>query len=429
MKLFRKKTKEGINFSEWLEKRESGQIVGVCAVDNKMSLPVGAAPCRPQKNTPTRFRLGISIKITGFNQLKLLAEFAKNHIILRDLTRTTSSKMTLTIHKKDKAKVFAILDKLCYTYEVIKEHSLLSFLKYVREKSALLAAVVLFVTMGFFAYTSIWRLEISGNEKLEVEAIERLLFENGFRTGMRRSSLEKAAIRSLVSSLDEVFDTAVEIRGITLFVTVTESTDHFIPPEGSYAGVFAAFDATITRIVAQSGTPLVERGQRVFQGAALIGAYRLDKEENMVAELAKGEVYGIVTFLQDFNFALSSTEIVRTGNRSTATGLQFFGRETRKRIRHNFEKYEAVTVVDYAFPNFFFPMRVSQTRFYELVAEERVYELEERKQYFINQTLADTAYYHGANEPPQITTLVQEQENGAFRLTVFVQVEMRIGSN
>jgi|GEM_PF-789334 len=379
-----------------------------------------------KNKTPSLWWMGDTLTIEGFNQTRLLNELRENGVGVYGVVRTNPSNMQISIVKKDLVKAFAILERMCYTYKVVKSSSPKTIGLYLLNKLGLALAVAIFVALGVYAYGFVWRLELSGYEKIEPLLVKRHLAENGFGVGVRKSRFELSEIRALINDLEDVLEATVELRGTTLRVSIIETTDYALPPTPNMNGIFSRFDAEVTRVIAESGTPNVVVGQRVFSGASLIGAYRVSVTEEVIPTPSIGRVYGNVTFTDSSTFSLTENVRQRTGNRDTRTALSVWGLNIGARARHQFALSEAVTTTTYAFNNFFLPIRMAQTVYYELQDVEITHTLEQRLANFKDESIANRAMLMGSS-PYTLTYHIEELGGAVYRVHTFITVELLIG--
>jgi len=396
----------------------------------------------PHSSPPTpHLKMGAAIEISGFNQTRLLNELSRAGVCITGILRESASKMRLNVSKKHLVKTFAILEKLCYTYTVKRLTTLGGFGRYLLRKSALILSALVCTGLLIYVYGFVWRVEVAGCHKTEAAVIERMLTDCGYGFGRQKSRVDPESVRELVNTLDDVLDTTVEISGITIKVTVTETTDFTPKPKSSPDGIFSRFDAQVTRIEANSGTPLVKVGQRVFEGAGLIGAFRPSQKEEgqFVPAPAQGNVYGIVTFSDTADFALHEYTTARSGKTAKYTDVSFFGLQLPSKDKNKFEKFESVTKSGQAFENFFLPLAFSQTVHYELVDSHTDYDLSERTEFYVNRAIASYAPLIGSAEYTVTTKLFPlfssygsndpsgsggTEQSGLYRLHVFIQAEL-----
>jgi len=379
-----------------------------------------------QKKFPSVNRPGVRVEIEGFNQTRLLNELARNGITLLEIDKISSKKIKLFVSNKDSKKAFAILDNLEYTYRVVKKFSLASVRDFFLRRLALSIGLIVIMVLGVYGYGFIWRVEISGTSTIEPALIERYIAENGFGRLSRKSNFDAFSLQELINSLDSVLESTVEIVGTTLRVDIVECTIYQVAPPVNMVGIFSNFDATVTRIEALSGTPLVDIGTRVFAGKNLIAAHRISSLDEVIPVPANGRVYGMVTFSASTRFNLTENLRLPTGNYKRFTRLSIFGSRFRE-VKNPFES-GADFYVEYSYPfnNFFIPVRMQQTKVIEMTWQETTHNLDEKIDSINNRVLVDNIPHIGASDYTKSYHLEKINDN-EFLLHTFITAELLVG--
>jgi len=428
----RKKQKGILSFEQFKEQRvlqaavNGGLSEDADSTDVKINKRENKKKRAAKKKFPSLFWLGERLEIEGFNQTRLLNEFLEQEIKVLELDKKSASRMTAAVGQKDLQKVFAILDKLGYTYSVVKRVSLKTIGQYLLAKVALAVAVLAAFAAGIYGYGYVWRVEFSGYDRIDPALIERHLAENGFGRGVRKSAHDLDELRLLISSLDQMLEATVEIRGTTLRVDIVETTIYFEPPLPNMNGIFSRFDATVTRIEAESGTPQVDIGARVFKGRELIAAHHIDTQGNLHRTPSRGRVYGRVTFTDSVRFRLTENARVPTGNRATYTRYAIFGMDFRSPVTE-FTDWDSTAAERYVFENLFIPLRMRQTTFTEMHWVERTFSLDERVEYFNNQA-RHAHMMHIGSADYELTYVVETISETEFILHTFTAAELLLGA-
>jgi len=428
--------KQIISFSEYKERSElvNSNSIGSTSSTQKFSFFKRKRDKKQKEATkkfPSFFWLGERLKIDGFNQARLLTEFLASGIKVFEVDKKSTSVMEVAIGQKDLSKASSLLEKLGYTFEVIKRVNPKSIGQFFLSKVALCVAVVLaFVAFGY-AYGYVWRVEITGYDLVAPEWVERQLIDAGFGVGVRKSRHDLREITAFLNDLGDLLDSTVEIVGTTLRVDIVERTIYLERPSGSVDGIFSNFDATITRIDAISGTPQVDIGSRVFRGANLIAAHHVDTQGNIHPSVARGQVFGNVTFTDSVRFSTVVSTREPTGEIKKASRVSMFGIPFRA-VVSPFENADFTTTYYYPFDNFFIPLKLQRTIVTEMAWVQREYILEEKIAELKQTALLDRLPQIGDSELTQ-TYIVEElglnsNGNPEFILHSFISAELLIGS-
>ena len=370
----------------------------------------------------------VRIRVDGFNQMRLMNALVDGGVEISDLSKVSPSEMSFCVAKKHYGKTFAILEKLCYNYTVEERTDAKAVFSSCLKRIGLIVGAVAFSAALWLGYGLIWRIDVTGNEKVDTLTIERTLKEAGVFRGKPRDKIDRDGVRNAVNSIDGVLESSVEISGGTVRVTVVETTDFLPPAAQEFSDVCSEYDAEITRIITSAGTALVSVGSRVTKGETLIGAYSVDAEGNHTRAEAKGEVYGKVAFAKTETFSVKENVSVRTGKTYKSSRYTLFGLNIKCKEKHGFEKFETETETLNVFEDLFIPLKLRRTVFYEVTEEERVYDLTERAEYFKSLILDEMIVKAGGAEIETSYTLTRISED-MYRINVYMEAELLIATS
>lgn len=310
--------------------------------------------------------------ITEGDRASIAAKFGVAGITASDM-RFVGGKTRFKIRKKDLRKAIAILDEMCYNYQTGDTFGIGRKCAFWAARAGLIIGAVASAVFLNIAYGYVWRIEISGNDKLSAAAVESALKSAGISVGKKKSELSASRVVSALGKLDGIVDASCEIAGTTLRVRVLESEDYAIHEKsGAYV---SAYDATVTRIVMRSGTAVVKRGDVVGAGDALAsGDVYSTTGELLYTDECDAEVYGNVSVTFVAEVSDSTVEYKRTGRRSDKTVFELFGCRLGK-ARSPYRSYE--TVAHTANYNVLIPLYVTTYSFYETAAVERERDVKE----------------------------------------------------
>lgn len=291
---------------------------------------------------------------------EIAKRFAAGGVGLCDMTKN-GGEVSFKIRKKDCRKAIAILDGMCYNYKTGATYGLPRLFAYMLARIGLSVGAVAAALCMYLSYSYIWRVEVSGNDRISTEAVESALAAAGFRSGLKKSELDERAATAAVNTLDGIADASAEVRGTTLYVYVLEAKDYSVP--GRVDSYVSAYDATVTRIVMRSGTAAVKRGDVVKAGDVLAdGSVYSTAGELLYVGECDGEVYGNVSMT--FRAEISATEIEyrRTGRSTVRTCASIFGLRLFDRTSP-YASYE--TVASTANYDILLPLYVTRYEYFE----------------------------------------------------------------
>lgn len=385
---------------------------------------------RHQTPSNTKVPLGtkmgkIRLRALGFNQMRLLGTLSEKNIKIERIDRKNAGEMTFTIRSRDLEKTFAILDKMCYTYTVTERSDFKSMATVAAARVGLVLGLVIFTAVLTLFYGFIWRIEIDGNQKVDDLTIERALSSSGVHIGKPAKNLDKDHIRNLVNSIPGILESSVEINGTLLKIDVIETTDYNKPGQDNFNNLLSLYDAEVTRLITTSGTAEVKIGSVIKKGACIIGAYRLDSEQNKIETPAKGEAYGKTAFSKTIDFNIKECFFLRTGKTFVSTDYSIWGLKINGKTDHGFEYFETEKESGYAFDNFFVPIKLNRTVYYETEYCEKTYDAGQRAEYYKNIIIEENVIKAGG-APIETSHHLTKISDSVYRLSVYIVAEMKI---
>lgn len=366
------------------------------------------------------------IEVDGFNQSRLLSELVAAEITARNITRESASKISFEIAKKDGKKTFAILEKLCYNYSVVVRGGLKNASRRWLARAGLIIGLIVFLTLTVLSYGFIWRIDVRGTEKLDPDVVIRQLKSMNVSVGASKKNVDEKALVKALNAMDEIVESTVEIVGTTVVVSVFESTDYVPRDETEPADILSGYDAEITRVNAERGTSMVKAGDRVAKDSVLISGSLFNTEGEEIERVrAQGEVYGKVAFKESCVFSTVSYKTVRTGRTYKKTDVGIFGLTWRSKVKHGFTSFETVTTEETF--SAFLPVRARRTVYYETALEQVTRTEEEVAAEFTAAALEKNVFKTGGTVLRTVHT-VEDAGGGTFKLSVYIEAEILIGS-
>lgn len=368
-------------------------------------------------------RAGKLLKIEGYNQNRLLNECMKQGVTLYETERVSACELRVKVAARDLKKTFAILEKLCYTYSVVKSlgavHALLS--RTVR--LGLLASLAMLIALYALSYGFIWRIEITGNAKVDTLTIVNSLTEQSIKVGASKKKVDEKSVESALRRLDGIAEASCVKRGTTLKISVMEDLDYVPRPSGNNAEILSQYDAEITRYTVRSGTAKVKVGQRVAKGSVLISGEIIGTEGQVISTVrAGGEVFGKVVFKESVTVAKSGVRTTATGKRKRSTVLRLWG----LRIGKPFDGFALSRTTATASKLTLLPVSATSYVTEELTAEP--YELsDEEAAAQAEAILRERLREQLTQEPTEEKLFFKELGGGVIQAELYVAVEMKIG--
>ena len=150
------------------------------------------------------------------------------------------------------------------------------------------------ISLGFWLMMSahIWTIQLTGNFYITEDVFMDFLTENGIVHGMKKSKVPVEELEKAIRNRFPIVTwTSVKVDGSKLFIQIKENellkekdqTEEQVKENGKGFDLVAQTDGTIVSIVTRSGVPLVQEGQEVKKGDALVqGAIPILSEDGTV---------------------------------------------------------------------------------------------------------------------------------------------------
>ncbi len=262
------------------------------------------------------FKGYVIIRVEGLTLERLLNLAATYDIFLWDVKRLSSMVLEMKSTTKGFKEFKNIVKKVGCRIE-IKEKVGFPFLVWkLKERKALLSGLLLFLILTFLLSSTIWKIDIQGNQQTPKEEIISFLKENNISVGNLKLRMDKESIKDiLVEHYDYFSFVSVSIKGTKLIIEVKEQD---LPPEKvdkSYpCHIVAKKKGVIVKIVPKNGKAVVEKGQIVSEGDTLIrGILNDESVDEQILVHAEGEVLALTRYSFVIRVPLIKTEEKYTG--------------------------------------------------------------------------------------------------------------------
>lgn len=239
----------------------------------------------------------VKIEVYGLNHARLIDKLR----LAANLSevRLWQKKFSFVVDSKDKQKILAILNQLCYNYKIIEESGFSNFLKTLFNRYGIL--IGMFITVIFIILGSGIVLKVDVNEPEYKKQVEKILASQNMKVFTFQYDNDFQKIESKLLKMKGVSFAKVEKNGAVLNVFLKKELP---PPKYVFLEgkpVVSNKKAVITRIVVLSGTAAVQYGDVVKPGDVLIEGKQLIGEEE-VEVVPNGEVFGKVQIQSEYKY-------------------------------------------------------------------------------------------------------------------------------
>ena len=239
----------------------------------------------------------VTVEVEGFFVERLINLLNNNGVDVWDVKVLGIGDISFNIESKDFIKILPYVKKSKCKAKVISKRGIyFEVFKYRKRRIALymliLVTVVYIVTSSF-----IWHIEIEGNEKVNIQSINKLLREYKMVPGTLKKKISKGNLSDyLRANIYEAAWVGVDIVGTTMKITIKEKIISKEEDRSIKGDIIATKDAVITRIVASTGTALYKEGSFVKSGEILIAGVDKNGLTGETRVHASGVTRGIVEY-------------------------------------------------------------------------------------------------------------------------------------
>ena len=266
-----------------------------------------------------------------------------------------------------------------YKIEIISAPKFSSFKVFFQNSIGILLALAVVTVCASLYSSRIWQYRIYGLQNVEAKEIVQALNEIGVKKGTTKASIDlKKLPITLIESVDGVALASANIVGTTLVITISEKIDNSALLNGN-APIVAKTTCIITKIVTTSGTALVQVGDKVAKGQTIIANYVVDSNGAHIPSKARGEISFDAYYSFSKTYYEKNTKLERTGKTQRVVAI-----ENDKKPLCKFEKFETETKTFYL--SKIIPLKVTETKYYELASVQYTIDLENDEQKLLEST-------------------------------------------
>lgn len=209
---------------------------------------------------------------------------------------------------------------------VVEKHGAPFTRRKYRKRTGLLVGFGIFLGFIFLMSRFIWRVEVSGNERVSESTIIAALENIGVTPGRLRSSIDvRGAERRALLALDDLSWIALNIRGSAVHVAVRESEPPpmMIDPK-TPCNVVAARSGQIVSMIVYDGQRVKTLGDSVLEGDIIVSGITQDRLGQNLFKHARAKIVARVQHRITVETPLVQNEFVETGEIRSRRFLHVF---------------------------------------------------------------------------------------------------------
>ena len=327
----------------------------------------------------------VNLSIEGFFVERFINICMNKKIVLQDLHRENNTYIKVKILKSDFKEIRHIAKKTKCKVKIEKKAGIPFYINKYRKRKVF-AIAILVIAIFIFALTKfIWNIEVVGNEKISKEEIIELVSEYGIKQGKLKSNINEEKISNAIRlKRDDLSWIGISIKGTNAIITIREAIETpEIIDKNEICNIIATKDATISKIVVQSGTARVAVGDEVKKGDILVEGIMEGANTGNREVHSEADVYGKSYYEKEKKESFVQNIKSKTGNEEQKNEICI----NKFKINFNkgvskFENYDTISTSKKIklFSDFYLPIEIKKITNIEIVNEQKVYSEEELKE-------------------------------------------------
>lgn len=371
------------------------------------------------------------VKLIGGDADKFLNEATAANIKVWQITFAKDGSLTFGISIPDYFKLRPLLRKCGCRTRIISRHGVPFKLARLARRKVFAGGMLAFVVALFVLSMLVWNVRIEGDTAIPESRILAAARAEGLYKYQWSWRMEDTATlsKNMARRLPDAAWVGVEKKGTSILITVVDSTKPEKKPLESPSHLVAKTDAVVTKVIAESGRPKVERNDRVKKGDVLISGL-LGDEKNQKAVVSKGTVMGLVW--HEYRIVAPMTKRIKSYTGASKTrNYWIIGNRALQISGYKGEEYEQSQIKSSLkrsqIRDWILPFGSMKEVEMEVIETEQNLTREEAKQAGLSAARSELLAKSGPGAVIKAENILHEQsENGKVMLTVLFEVEQSI---
>ncbi|NBH81731.1 sporulation protein YqfD [bacterium C-53] len=256
----------------------------------------------------------------------------------------------LYMSRKSFLQLRPVIRKTKTKVAIIEKYGLPFFMHRYRKRKLFFAGILVFLMILLVMSLYIWDIRISGNYSKTSDMILKLLSDNNYKYGMRKSKVDCEAIEKLIrAEYNDVTWASARIDGTCLIVELKEN--EILRQEETVekpSDLIAEREGEVVAIVTRAGSPKVRKGDMVSANQILVsGAVPvLDDFKTLVGMQyvkADADIYLKTRLPYEYSLPFLHTEKEYTGKKRYDGSISLFSKNLKFHIFDNpFPEFDRV---------------------------------------------------------------------------------------
>ena len=332
----------------------------------------------------------VNILIEGYYIEQFINICNVRQINLWNIKKENSVKMFANIQIGDFKKLKSICKKTKCKIKIQSKSGMPFVIKKYKKRKVFFIFLLLIVLIVFALSNFVWNIEIISDGDLPKEEIINIVKSEGLDIGKLKNTIDtKKIINQIRLKRNDVSWAGIEIVGTNAIIKLVKADEKpEIINDEEFCNIVADKDATILKISAQNGTPVVKESAEVKKGDILIAGWMEGKYTGKQYVHAQGEIQARVKYSSTEKVYLKETKKVETGESKTSYSVKINNFQINlPKTLPKFKKYDTIEENKKIklFSNFYLPLELVKYTYKEYKEETIVHSIEEAKKQGVSQ--------------------------------------------
>ena len=292
-------------------------------------------------NIGTYIKALIEVEAEGFFVERLINLCKINNIKIWNITYINEGRIRFEISPKEFKKLKPYVKKSKCKIKIKKKKGMyFDFFRY-RKRKLVIYLVLAVLLFSFVMSNFIWKVNITGNEKIETSKIQKVLQDIGIHKGNIKFLVSKGKVADYIrANIYEVAWVGIDISGTTMNVTIREKIISTEEDKTIIGNIVATKSAIISKIIAENGTARFKTGSYINEGSVAIEGVIESEHIEPIRVHASGILKGIVEYEFEKEYMYSEQIKEYTGKSKYGVGAGINNKEFLLKYLPKENKYD-----------------------------------------------------------------------------------------
>lgn len=286
----------------------------------------------------------ITIEAQSLNLNKFINNLWKNGIEVSHMRKTSLTSMVIDVNLSDYNRIREVSSKTRTSIRVIDRRGISFFIMKMKNRTALVAGIIVFIGLVYYLSTFIWAIDIEADKSLTPFELRKQVTSLGIKPGLRINQVNVYEIENkLVEKNPNIMWVRVRFEGARLKIsTVERQSPPNLVTDDTPCDLVAGRDGEVVRVYTEAGVAQVKKGDIVNRGQVLVKGEQ-GNEGSTYQVHSSGQVICKTYYEEMTDVQVKGTKKVRTGKHLTQIFILSGNNKLYlKKGVNKFDKYDTI---------------------------------------------------------------------------------------